>query len=64
MLQSSQTEKPMCSAKIDQIRLRRAIGRPVLSQNCGSSGSQWSIQRGRAAGAGLRGGVVVVSALG
>src|SRR5277367_4667444 len=29
MLQISQTEKPICSARIDQIRLRRAINLPL-----------------------------------
>ncbi len=44
-LQKSQTEKPRCSARIDQIRLRRATGAPVESQNSGSSGRQSSIHR-------------------
>ncbi len=44
MLHNIHTEKPMCSAKIEKIRLRRAIGRPTLAQNCGSSGRQSSIQ--------------------
>ena len=44
-LQISQTEKPRCSAKIDQIRFRRATCRPPFSQNSGSSGRQSSIQR-------------------
>src|SRR6478609_9389895 len=44
-LQISQTEKPRCSAKIDQIRLRRATCLPPPSQNSGSSGRQSSIQR-------------------
>ena len=43
-LQRSQTEKPRCSAKIDQIRLRRAIFLPPFSQNASSSGRQSSIQ--------------------
>ena len=43
-LQISQTEKPRCSAKIDQIRLRRATCRPPPSQNSGSSGRQSSTQ--------------------
>src|SRR6478736_8305613 len=43
-LQISQTEKPRCSAKIDQIRLRRATCLPPPSQNSGSSGRQSSIQ--------------------
>src|SRR5687768_13745640 len=38
-----QTEKPMCSEKIEKNRLRRATGLPVDSQNCGSSGRQSSI---------------------
>src|SRR5277367_4667445 len=44
MLQISQTEKPMCSARIDQIRLRRAITFPLASQNASSSGVQSEIQ--------------------
>jgi hypothetical protein len=44
-LQNSHTEKPRCSAKIDQIRLRRATGAPSLSQNSASSGRQSSIHR-------------------
>ena len=39
-LHSSQTEKPRCSAKIEKIRLRFAVLRPVASQKTGSSGSQ------------------------
>src|SRR5690348_4090203 len=39
MLQITQTEKPRCSAKIDRMRLRRAIRLPVDAQNSGSSGS-------------------------
>src|SRR5271155_632872 len=44
MLQISQTEKPICSATIDQMRLRRATNLPVVSQNFGSSGFQSEIQ--------------------
>jgi hypothetical protein len=44
MLQISQTEKPMCSATIDQIRLRRAMNLPLEFQNCVSSGFQSEIQ--------------------
>ena len=44
MLHSSHTENPMCSAKIDQIRLRLAVGLPTVPQNSGSSGRQSSIQ--------------------
>ena len=40
----TQMLKPMCSAKIEKIRLRRAMLRPVVSQNWSFSGSQWSIQ--------------------
>src|SRR5438132_4208535 len=40
MLHTSHTEKPMFSARIDQMRFRRAIDRPVASQKCGSSGFQ------------------------
>src|SRR6478735_3809723 len=43
-LEISPTEKPRCSAKIDQIRLRRATWRPPPSQNSESSGLQSSIQ--------------------
>src|SRR4051812_49573844 len=38
-----QTEKPMCSEKIEKKRLRRATFLPVDSQNRGSSGRQSSI---------------------
>src|SRR4051794_2682818 len=41
------TENPTCSTAIDAHRLRRATRAPVRSQNAGSSGSQWSIQRPR-----------------
>src|SRR3954453_20906305 len=44
MLQTSQIEKPICSATIDQIRLRRAIRFPRVSQNASSSGCQSDIQ--------------------
>ncbi|GAC1379485.1 MAG: hypothetical protein NVSMB48_03120 [Marmoricola sp.] len=46
-LQITHTEKPMCSEKIEKIRLRRATCRPPLFQNVGSSGSQCAIQRPR-----------------
>src|SRR5215510_9779995 len=46
MLQISQTEKPICSATIDQIRLRRATVLPVVFQNASSSGRQSEIQVG------------------
>ena len=42
---SCHTTKPRNSAKIDQLRLRRAIGRPTVSHWVSSSGFQWSIQR-------------------
>src|SRR5580692_9137558 len=44
MLQISQTENPICSATIDQIRLRRATTLPVVFQNVSSSGFQSEIQ--------------------
>ncbi len=44
MLQISQIEKPRCSATIDQIRLRRAMSLPLVSQNFSSSGSHCEIQ--------------------
>src|SRR5580692_13225765 len=44
MLQISQTEKPICSATIDQIRLRRAMNLPLAFQNFSSSGFQSEIQ--------------------
>src|SRR3984893_16562722 len=44
MLQISQTEKPICSAKIDQIKLRRAMNLPLEFQNFSSSGFQSEIQ--------------------
>src|SRR6266478_3338543 len=40
MLQTSHTEKPKFSARIDQMRLRRAIDFPLFSQNSASSGFQ------------------------
>src|SRR6516165_3864814 len=46
MLQSSQIEKPRCSAKIDQMRLRRAMNLPFEFQNFSSSGFQSEIQAG------------------
>src|SRR6185369_13282920 len=46
MLHSSQIENPRCSAKIDQMRLRRATNLPVVSQNLGSSGCHSEIQVG------------------
>src|SRR5829696_3824066 len=64
MLHNSHAENPMCSAKIDQIKLRRAIGLPTVSQNFGSSGRQSSIQlspRFEGSGrAGASGGVAVM----
>src|SRR5947209_3985751 len=56
--QRLQTEKPMCSEKIEKIRLRFATREPPLAQNVGSSGAQSSIQRPLRActpGAGLAG---------
>src|SRR5579863_8845272 len=44
MLQISQIEKPRCSARIEKIRLRRAIALPLVSQNTASSGFQSEIQ--------------------
>src|SRR5579863_2069639 len=46
MLQISHTENPMCSATIDQIKLRRAVTLPLVSQKVGSSGFQSEIQVG------------------
>src|SRR5947209_6468522 len=40
-----QIEKPMCSEKIEKIRLRLATREPPLAQNVGSSGDQSSIHR-------------------
>src|ERR1700720_1110482 len=45
--QIDQTEKPTCSAKIDQIRLRLAILAPPASQASTSSASQCSMLRSR-----------------
>jgi hypothetical protein len=42
-----QIEKPMCSEKMEKMRLRRATRAPVAAQNAGSSGRQSSIQRPR-----------------
>jgi hypothetical protein len=44
MLHISQIEKPRCSARIDQTRLRRAIHFPLDSQKAVSSGFQSEIQ--------------------
>src|ERR1700744_4169230 len=44
MLHISQIEKPMCSATIDQTRLRRAIHFPLVFQKVVSSGFQSKIQ--------------------
>src|ERR1051326_2539249 len=44
MLQTSQIENPRCSAKIDQMRLRRATALPVVFQKVSSSGRQSKIQ--------------------
>src|SRR5215475_10351250 len=46
MDQIAQTENPICSATIDQIRLRRATNWPLASQNFVSSGFQSEIQVG------------------
>src|SRR5712671_3716270 len=46
MLQISQTENPICSATIDQMRLRRAMTLPLEFQNFSSSGFQSVIQVG------------------
>src|ERR1700730_5721547 len=46
MLQISQPENPICSATIDQMRLRRAMTLPLESQNVLSSGFQSEIQVG------------------
>ena len=40
IVHSTQTLKPRCSAKIERARLRRAMRRPVVSQNRSFSGSQ------------------------
>src|SRR5260370_13497504 len=39
------TEKPLCSEKMEKLRLRRATADPMVVQNPGSSGRQSSIQR-------------------
>src|SRR5258708_24633530 len=44
MLQISQTEKPICSAIIDQMRLRRAITLPLAFQKFSFSGFHSEIQ--------------------
>src|SRR6185312_14791254 len=44
MDQIAQTENPMCSATIDQIKLRRATNLPLDSQNFSSSGFHSEIQ--------------------
>src|ERR1700738_837468 len=46
MLQISQTENPICSATIDQMRLRRAMTLPLEFQNVSSSGFHSEIQVG------------------
>src|SRR5262249_34723069 len=46
MLQTSQIEKPRCSAKIDHMRLRRAMNLPSDFQNFSSSGFQFEIHVG------------------
>ena len=52
IVQSTQTLKPMFSAKIERIRFLRAIARPVDAQNVSFSGSHCSIQRHAARRAG------------
>src|ERR1700739_2713737 len=49
MLQISQTEKPMCSATMDQIKLRLAMNFPLACQNFSSSGFQSAIHVSRMA---------------
>src|SRR6266568_1409669 len=44
MVQTSQIEKPRCSAAIDQMRLRRAMALPLEFQYFSSSGFQSEIQ--------------------
>src|SRR6266702_484267 len=44
ILQISEMEKPRCSAAIDQMRLRRAMGLPLEFQYFSSSGFQSEIQ--------------------
>src|SRR5258708_3204710 len=53
MLQISQTENPMCSATIDQMRLRRAMTLPLVFQNVSSSAFQSEIQAGFEVGFGV-----------
>src|SRR4051812_49961303 len=55
-----QTEKPMCSEKIEKKRLRRATFLPVDSQNRGSSGRQSSIHLPRRRDGGAATGFAVV----
>jgi hypothetical protein len=43
-----QMQKPMCSEKIDKMRLRRATPAPRAAQNTSSSGLHSSIECGRA----------------
>ena len=64
---SIQTEKPMCSAKIEKPRLRLAMALPRAAQNWSSCGSHLSIQRpgpttpgSRRAGSAAAGVMVVV----
>src|SRR5215831_9311825 len=45
IVQSTQTLKPRCSAKIENSRFLRATALPPPSQNRSSSGSQLSIHR-------------------
>ena len=60
--QTVHIENPTCSAKIENHRFRFATRLPVFSQNPGSSGSQWSIQRPRRAG--MAGAAVLVVLIG
>jgi len=41
--QTDQIEKPMCSERMENARLRRATTRPVATQNASSSGRQSEI---------------------
>jgi hypothetical protein len=63
MLHNIHTLNPMCSAKMEKIRLRRAIGLPTVAQNTGSSGRQswiqWPVAGGPLVGACWIGGVLV-----
>jgi hypothetical protein len=61
MLHSSHTEKPMCSAKIEKIRLRFAMDLPRASQNSSFSGSQRAIHRPLPTTPGSTSALVVVS---